>query len=126
MEYDEEEQSRGQKRVATDAPEGEEEGFEREQGSDMHLGWLHEARGEHDDVGLRKEAWEVGHLLSITDGIHIGTKAMPITRAKERIQTHVEHVARAMADQQGMARYVLHRDMEDARIVSKHLGSEAT
>ena len=46
MEYEEEEQSRGQKRVATDAPEGEEERIARGEGGDMHMGWLHEARGE--------------------------------------------------------------------------------
>ena len=46
MEYEEGDQSKGQTRVATEAPEGEDERIKREEGDDMNLGWLHEARGE--------------------------------------------------------------------------------
>ena len=60
---------------------------------------------------MKTETWEMGHLLNITEGIHIEKKGMPISRAKDRIRTHVEHIARTMDEQQDMARYFLHRDM---------------
>ena len=44
MDYEGEEQAKGQKRVATAASEGEEERVERGESGEMHLGWLHEAR----------------------------------------------------------------------------------
>ena len=83
----------------------------------MHLGWLHEARGEQSYAALKKDTWEMGHVLNITEGIQIEKRDMPILRAKERIRTHVEHIAQTMEYQQDMARYFLHRVMENARVL---------
>ena len=38
----------------------EEERAKRGDGSDMHLGWLHEARGEQGDTDLKNDTWTWG------------------------------------------------------------------
>ena len=60
------------------------------------LGWLHEARGEQDGIELKTDTWEMGHLLNITEGIHIDKQDMPIVKAKQRLARHVEHLSQAM------------------------------
>ena len=59
---------------------------------------------------------EMGHLLNATEGIQISKKEMPISNAKKRISSHVRNIVLNMEQQQEMARYFLHRDMEGASI----------
>ena len=54
----------------------------------------------------------MGHMLSITEGLQVAKKDMPIVKAKHRIQDQTDNVARNMEEQRSMARYFLHRDMD--------------
>ena len=68
MEFEESNQERGQKRTAEQEPEGQREEKKQEKADrpDMHLGWIHEARGEQESGELRVETLEMGHLLNVT------------------------------------------------------------
>ena len=106
MDFEDNNQERGQKRTAEQDAEGQREETRPEKDTpDMRLGWIHEARGEQGSEELRVENLEMGHLLNVTEGIQISKRDMPISNAKKRIETHVRNVSRSMEQQQDMARY---------------------
>ena len=85
MEFEEMKQDRGQQRRAEQDAEGqsEEKKQETQEIPEMHLGWIHEARGEQGSEELRIETLEMGHLLNVTDGIQISKRDMPHNKRKE-------------------------------------------
>ena len=70
MACEEEMKERAPKRRAEHPAEEQSQGedAELEEQPDIHLGWLHAARGEQDDRGLKQETLEMGHVINVTDG----------------------------------------------------------